>query len=812
MPALLDLNLLTLSRQNGQDFPSLPGLYIATPPRRTHRNRSQDRLILYLWLAGNAPLTDEQQEQLLTRLAQRYYKSGGSITSAMRAIAESMNQYLLERNLRITNTGQQSVGILAIAVLRNDRLSIAHCGPAHTILLNPQEIQHIHDPQDNRGLGLTRSIQLRFYQLGLLPNDLVIIAASVPPTWLAILPQTANGQGLESLRRRLLSQAGADASAVILQAQTGTGKIRLLRAKAQPQKTPDTATLSTDVTAIAGVEIQPPVSPPQTPETIAIQAEPLIIPRVPAESEPENLSTVGPKPEEVTHTQEATASLGPVLHDERPIEKTAQPSDSTKLSPAMESPAARPAEPVVANQLSRGQQKLQQARTPAQSAARRISTTKTATRKKRPSQWAITFTSFRKVFRDLIRSISRTLLVILKRVLPDESIFTIPRSTMVFIAIAIPLVLTVTGGAVYIQRGRSELHTSLYEQALASANSAETQTDPLEIRTGWETTLDYIDQAETYQKTDKSQELRQRAQSALDQLDAIQRLDFQPAITGGLEKNVRISTIISTDTDLYLLHSNGELVERAIFTGAGYEVDPGFICGQTPGFGPIIDILALPKGNNIKATIIAMDANGDLLYCIPGQSPMSTPLVPPPINWGNPTAFALEGNDLYVLDPQSNAVWVYRNNVLIEQPHLFFDAEVPPMQDVIEFTVNRDDLYLLHTDGHITICTYSSLKESPTRCEDPATFTDSRPGRHSAPLILDAQFSQILDTQPPDPSIYTLDPIHQSIYHFSLRLNLQRQYRFIGPIPNEVATAFTVDANRVIFMAVGNQVYFASLP
>ena len=51
-------------------------------------------------MEGNAVLTQELQDQLLKRLAETYYKTPGSVTAAMRNVIESLNQYLLDRNLR----------------------------------------------------------------------------------------------------------------------------------------------------------------------------------------------------------------------------------------------------------------------------------------------------------------------------------------------------------------------------------------------------------------------------------------------------------------------------------------------------------------------------------------------------------------------------------------------------------------------------------------------------------------------------------------------------------------------------------------
>jgi hypothetical protein len=203
-----------------------------------------------------------------------------------------------------------------------------------------------------------------------------------------------------------------------------------------------------------------------------------------------------------------------------------------------------------------------------------------------------------------------------------------------------------------------------------------------------------------------------------------------------------------------------------------------------------------------------------MLYCIPDEAPLGVPLVPPDSNWGNPLAITIEAGDLYLLDPLTNAVWIYYGgeSAFREAPRFFFGNQVPSMQSVIDLAVNREDLYLIHDDGHMTTCTFSSLQESPTRCTDPAPFTDNRPGRTGGEKIPDARFLRIARTPPPEPSLYMLDPITQSIYHFSLRLTLVRQYRSLNPLPDEIATAFAVGANRSLFLALGNKVYIAFLP
>jgi hypothetical protein len=82
------------------------------------------------------------------------------------------------------------------------------------------------------------------------------------------------------------------------------------------------------------------------------------------------------------------------------------------------------------------------------------------------------------------------------------------------------------------------------------------------------------------------------------------------------------------------------------------------------------------------------------------------------------------------------------------------------------------------------------------------------------PLIPPSPFTQIQNTSPPDPSLYFLEPSNQSIYHFSLRnLAFQRMLAPENTLATGNATAFYVDnLQGYVYLAVGNQVFYAILP
>jgi hypothetical protein len=402
--------------------------------------------------------------------------------------------------------------------------------------------------------------------------------------------------------------------------------------------------------------------------------------------------------------------------------------------------------------------------------------------------------------------------------LPDESLFTIPSSVMIFIALAVPLVIVAMASVVYFQRGRETLYQSYFSKAQIAANQASQMEAPNELRVAWREVLTLVDSAETYQETEESGSLRAYALTVLDGLDAVERLDFRAAVVGGMPRTAQITRmVVASNGDLYMLNATDGSALRAEFGPEGYELDPEFICGPMPQpliVGPLVDIVPLPPGDENQATLLGMDGNGNLVKCIPGGIlPLAFQMGPPDTNWGSPMAMDLDDRDLYVLDPMTNAVWIYwGRDGYRERPRFYFADQVPPMQGVIDLAVSTENLYLLHEDSHITTCTFSQLRETPTRCTDPAEFTDLRPGRQGGESITDAQFSQILHTLPPDPSIYLFDPDAHSIYHFSMRLTLQRQYQPQTSLSDEPATAFTISPSRLVLMAIGDLIYFASLP
>lgn len=766
MTSQIDLVLLPLIGYAEQEFPTLPGLFTTRPPRRSARGRNRDHLVLYLTQSGTAPLSDDQTNQILSRLAQTYYKTPGSVTAGQRAVADALNQYLLDRNLRNTSSGQQTIGLLTQAIMREGRLWLAQSGPTHVFIVTAEHVEHLYDPVlAGRGLGLSRTAPVRYSQVDLNINDALVLTPQPPPNWTSTTLKNATSQGAGNLRRHLLSQAAPHLNAVLAQAQNGKQKIHLLR----PVRAQRPRGLAAQETGDAP---RPAVVQPSTLETR----------QPPSIEEPELQQAEPPKGTTEPSASQPAQRIPPVQAEDQRVKVQNQAGPSVERIPTQSTKSSRFKMP----KINLG---------PISKALGVI--------------W--------RAFANTGRQAGMGVGTLLRRMLPDSGIFSLPASTMAFVAIAIPILVVAIASFVYFQSGRAAQHEAYLTQAVQAAERAGSLEDPQDLRLAWDLTLRYLDQAEFYKTTEQSRALRAQAQGALDSLNYIERLDYQNALSSPLSADTRVSRMLSVDNDLYLLNGADGVVLRATLTNKGYALDQTFQCGPGPfgGYivGAIIDIAPLPRSNNENATVLGIDANGNLLYCIPDEAPLALPMAPPDTNWGAPKGVAQDSGDLYILDPLTNAVWIYRGANVTQQPRLFFSEQIPTMHDVIDLAVNRNDLYLLHEDGQMSTCTFSGLVESPTRCEDPALYSDPRPGMQEGPKLQNTQFSEILFIPPPDPSLFLLDPESKAIYHLSVRLTLQRQFQSSTKLSEGPATAFTINrASRTAFLALGNQVYYASMP
>jgi hypothetical protein len=802
----LDLNLLPFHRIKGQEWPQLPGLRIIAPPKRAARGREDDHLIIHLTLAGNTPFSSTDYDQLINNLAERFHQSPGALTSALRLGADSINQSLVERNMRTTGKGQYVVGRLILGVLRGSQVFLALCGPTHVFHLTGGGSRHIYEEQSTRsGLGASQTTPVHFSQADLHPGDVLALCAALPSGWEEALKEDRGT--FESLRRRLLLVSSDDLNAVLVQVLPGKGTLTILHGavsagEARTVSTPAAATDREPAPAQPSLSTPPPVPPPSRPVSQVASGQPA--------SRFSRL--LAGQPGEPLQPEEKSTPAQPVPQVR--VESTSRPARLI----------TRPA----------GSRTKAQSSRPGRFVSPRPDNSETPEiARQTPQKRQQAFRGLAKWLRGM-QVVSRTTSEKIKAFLPNllpslrEGEPRITGMSMVFIAIVIPLLVVMAAMTFYNRHGKTASYQENYDQAWAASVWASAQTNPADIRVGWERTLYYLNTADDYQDTEELHELRLRAQMALDNLDSILRLDFSPAIVGGLSQTVEVARLAATNTDLYLLDASRGSVLRFYLGSQGYLADTQFSCA--PGVynddiqvGRLIDIVAAPKVNTFNATLIAMDASGTLLLCRPSPSaPTAVQLATPSLGWRTISGFTLDVSSgyLYVLDPEANAIWYYAPDEFGEYttlPVMFFGAQVPAdMASTIDLVTNGADLYLLFGDGHVTACTLLEFQGVPKRCTDPAYFIDNRPDRTPGVTITDAYFTQLTFAEAPDQALYAFDPLAQAVYRFSPRpdsLVLQGQFRASEDdrvkMLASAATAMTISPNRYIFISVSGQVYYA---
>lgn len=798
MTAEFDLNLLPVYRIKGQELPQLPGLLATTPPKRTARGREEDALLIYLTISGNTPISFSEYNHLMSQMAQQFYKTAGSLTSAVRAAADWLNQFLLSRNLGTTTKGQYIVGRLVLGALRSGQCLFAQCGPTHIFQLSGAENRHIHDPQiAGHGLGIGQNTPLYLAQVELHANDLLMLCPDLPQGWDTALLSERN-LSPELLHRKLLGMNIEDLNAVMIQAQPGKGKLTILRGQRPSAK---------KAVQTSGELNQP----------VAVTARPT------AQVESERPASRFSRLISGVETAPASGSSAPVPVTQPVIEQKAE--TIAEEAPAAPNPVLRRAEAATPARRA-SDNRLGRFITPHSSGDIPEIQRPGSPQRKKTFRWLARIIGGTRSF---FQATGRGIAKFLPNLVPsNDSAAEGSGSSLALLAVVIPVVIVAIAATVYVQYGRTAQFNANFTIAVNQADLARGQSNPTEVRRAWDSTIYYLDQAEKSMRNQpEAVALRQEAQTALDNLDGILRLDFHPAIVGGLSRTIQVSKMAATDTDLYLLDSARGDVIRATLTNQTYEVDTSFKCA--PGIyeditvDKLVGLVALPMSNIYNARIMGMDSKGTLIYC--GLSdPTAVALVPPQLGWKKIAAFTLDtdGKNLYVLDPGSNAVWQYAGDYgrFVNLPTMFFGEQVPQnMGTAIAMAANNADMYLLFQDGHVTTCPLTHIAVVPMRCNDPATFKDTRPESQPGPRINDAIFTQMTFASAPDPSLYMLEPLTRAVYRFSPRadsLELRGQFRASMQQEQETdfssgpASAMTIGLNRYIFISVGNQVFFAT--
>jgi hypothetical protein len=370
-----------------------------------------------------------------------------------------------------------------------------------------------------------------------------------------------------------------------------------------------------------------------------------------------------------------------------------------------------------------------------------------------------------------------------------------------------------------MDRGIAQEYQNYYEQASTLAREADSIEDPGLRYAKVKEAFTALEQARRFRETEESQELYEELREELDTFNLVKRISFDAVVDLGLGDGAFISEmVVNSFGDIYVLDKPQGTVYR-IASNAGYQVDPSFSCGPIMHEGstaPLVDIVPLPGNFENGASILAVDANHNMVFCYPGPKEQGEPfqdesykLEKGPVK--EMTVSAGEAKNVYILDPIQEAIHILSVFKDYQSGLEYFGEYDPPfMLDIVDLASNGNELLLLHQNGKITRCTRPDPDGGPI-CEFPYQFTDERPGRTPGPEFEGAEFTSLKLQSHMGLSLYMLDPAQQAVYRFNPQLVYQEQYRPTQTLPGGGVTAFALGLKDELYLVVGDQVYMGEL-
>ena len=760
-----------------------PGFAVRAAPRRCARGRDRDLLLIGLYL-GSAP------PSILDLTADAYFGAPGSVTAALRATVIAVNNKLLELN-RLAMSSDPISGGLTCAVLRENELYAAQSGPGQLVVIHPNAVERFPDAsRESRPLGLGQSPDVQFFHTNVAAADYVLLARNAPDSWQSNSVTALPSTGLESAVARLTRLSGKEAAAMVARFATeGLAPI-----KARPAM----------MAAAPLTSPTPRLSPTPPPDPL-----PMAVPIVEAERR-------GSTPEAANGQaapESPPSSLAGIISRVRAATAHQEPDPS----PALESGG----EPIGVEEALEAEEA--ETASPESRFNPRAWLTGSGQRFK---NWFIslplrrTEQSLQRGSSSLGGSLAGASGNLFRRVLPEGTDFRFSNSALLAVAILLPVIIAIIAVAIYIQNGRTRVFDEYLTAAKLEAGKARTTADSLAAKPYWLNSLNLLNEAEeAYPGRPEAATLRAEAQAAVDAVENIQRFNFESLVPGGFGQNANITEMVVNGNEVYALDSAQRQVYRAVLTEADkYTIDRGFDCGVGPvgtyNISQIVDIVWLNTPNIVnKAALLALDADGDLMYCKPdGSAPEASQLTPPDAGWRSPKAVEIFADRLYVLDPGANDIWLYDRvgGVFSERPKNYF-SQTSDLSTAVSFTIAQGKVYILRADGRLMTCE-RDLNSLQTNCIENTEYVDARPGRVNGDRLGDMTTPLgLFYDPPPEPSLYLLDQGLGGVYQLSLQLVLQRVQKPDGELPG-VINAIAIGPNKELFAAIGNTVYWARRP
>lgn len=155
-----------------------PGFFASQPLRGAARSRQEDYLILQILPAQNTSFWQKELSNLCRDATVAYYQCSGSVTSALRTAIESVNKTLRVQNSGLRLDQSPETAAMMVAVLRDGAVYLAQAACASTLLVSGAGNTLFFDESiDQRGIGLSDLLDLRFFKTDVFGADYLLIGA-----------------------------------------------------------------------------------------------------------------------------------------------------------------------------------------------------------------------------------------------------------------------------------------------------------------------------------------------------------------------------------------------------------------------------------------------------------------------------------------------------------------------------------------------------------------------------------------------------------------------------------------------------------
>ena len=782
----MDFLYYPLVVKHGIEEEASPLIHVTDAPRGSHRHRLKDCLAILLSLKGIHHYTGEEFQNLVKETSNVYFSTQGSVTRAMQMACDFINKSLFDQNLANNFEDIRVAGSINLVVQHNNWLFVSQYGNTVTTLIAQDQYNEFGALEgQSESLGQNKRIQARLYQSEINPGDLILMNCKPPSFWSSYYLAGSAMLSMPQVKQKLLNQVSDDLEAIVLKCSLGNGCITVCDWDETVEEgltsgpSPSEAEIIKEVDFLKSQEIEDGFNNIASNHAEGFQIEDYDRSGCKAEFDNTDNPSVNSLDSEMQVVEGTT---------EKPLYKTVlgingKPQETKN------------------NQAILGIAKIW---------------LNLKTLNARLHQFS------NRISRK-ISSYSRQ-----NQVINSQAIG-------IILIIVIPLILILVSRSIYSRTGKTEQYNKYFEAAQNLALRVGEQKDPLEQYAYWAKSLEMVKEAEEYHVTQDSRMLFEKAQYLIDEMDLATRLNFRPALTGFFPEEMVIGRIRANSSGVYLLDKTSQSIVRIFLNTKGfYEIDDAFNCALSPFNGEkpsnLVDFVSLPA-NEENFKIMALDTQGNLLYCRPGELPASRQLIAPEEGWGRVSGVAYTNDVLYVLDAEKDSIWMFAGKdstelndeaakgvSFSEKPKRYFDTDKPDLGGAIDLVVNQDDMYILSNEGFMIQCRYSSDKDVRlTECKVPSRFSDNRVGRSEKkpPVFGDASFQLMNSTRLPSASVFILDSKGNSVYQFSYLLNLERILRAQEnkkfPIPSIPPTGFGVTPESDIFLAFNNQLFVAPL-